>query len=51
VHIAKLMVDSNFFDSPKLVKDVLLYIESDLGLKADSVHVSVVLKRFSEAGN
>lgn len=47
--ITQLVLESNFFDKPKFVKDVLLHLYEELNINAESVHVSVVLKRLSDA--
>lgn len=48
--VTKLALESNFFDKPKFVKDVLAYLFEEFNLKAESVHVSVILKRISDGG-
>ncbi len=49
-HVTQLALQTNFFDQPKFVKDVLYYLNTELNLKAESVHVSVILKRLSDTG-
>ncbi len=46
--ITKLVEETDFFDAPKLVGDLLEYLEEEKGIKANSIHASVVLKRLVE---
>lgn len=48
--ITKLVEEGDFFSTPKLVGDVLQFLEEEMGTKANSIHASVVLKRLVEKG-
>jgi transcriptional regulator with XRE-family HTH domain len=46
----KTLVDSGFFKTPKLVKDVVEFLSQEAKVKVDSTKVSVILKRQSDEG-
>ena len=48
--ITALNKDSDFFDTPRFVRDVLLYLNDEFEIKANSTSVAVVLKRLADSG-
>ena len=50
LRINKLLFESQFFDKPKFVSDVMKYLQEEHGVKANSTHASVVLKRLVKEG-
>jgi transcriptional regulator with XRE-family HTH domain len=46
----KTLVKSDFFKTPKLVKDVVEFLSEEVNLKIDSTKVSVILKRQFDEG-
>ena len=46
----KTLVQSDFFKTPKLVKDVVRFLSEESNIKIDSTKISVILKRQFEDG-
>lgn len=50
LRINKLGSETNFFDTPKFVSEVIQHLFEEFKIKADSIHTSVVLKRMVADG-
>ena len=50
LRINKLVSETQFFDKPRFVSDVMKHLADEFQIKANSTHASVVLKRLVEGG-
>ena len=45
LRLTKLCLETDFFKTPRVVSDVLSYLQSEFKIKSDSTKISVILKR------
>lgn len=50
LRISKLVSETQFFDKPKFVGDVINHLADEFEIQATSTHASVVLKRLAKEG-
>ena len=50
LRINKMILETQFFYKPRFVSDVIDYLQQEFQIKANSTHISVVLKRMGKDG-